>query len=87
MNLLADIKNRRLLLAKGILFLILGLLALAMLLFENPNLRTLALLLIAVWAFCRFYYFLFYVLENYADRDKKYAGILDALASIIKRKK
>jgi hypothetical protein len=86
MNLLADIKNRRLLLAKGVLFLILGLLAFAVILYENPNLRTLALLLIAVWAFCRFYYFLFYVLENYAGRDKKYAGILDALVFILRRK-
>ena len=86
MNLLADIKSRRLLLVKGFLFLVLGLAALGILLYENPNLRTLGLLLIAIWAFCRFYYFLFYVLENYAGRNQKYAGLLDAMAYIFKTK-
>jgi uncharacterized membrane protein YpjA len=87
MNLLADIKSRRLLIAKGFLFLTLGLLAIAAILYEYPNLRTAALLLIAIWAFCRFYYFLFYVLENYAGRNRKYAGLMDAIVYILKSKK
>ncbi len=87
MNLLADIKSRRLLLAKGLLFLALGLLAIAAILYENPNLRTAALLLIAIWAFCRFYYFLFYVIEHYAGRNQKYAGLFDAIVYILNSKK
>ncbi len=87
MNLIADIKNRRLLFAKGFLFLVLGLFAIAAILFENPNLRTAALLLTAIWAFCRFYYFLFYVLENYAGRTQKYSGFFDAIVYIFKSKK
>lgn len=86
MNLSADIKSRRLLIAKGLLFLILGILAIAAILFENQNLRTAALLLIAIWAFCRFYYFLFYVLEHYAGSNRKYAGLIDAILHILKSK-
>lgn len=87
MNLLADIKSRRLLYIKGILFLLLGSLACAIILLQNPNLRTLVPLAIAIWAFCRFYYFLFYVLENYAGRQQKYAGILDAISYLMKQEK
>jgi hypothetical protein len=86
MNLLADIKSQRLLVAKGFLFLFLGLFASGLILLEHPNLRTLALLVITIWAFCRFYYFLFYVLENYIGRNQKYAGVLDAMAYLIRLK-
>lgn len=87
MNLFADIKSHRLLFAKGFLFLTLGLLAIAAILYEYPNLRTAALLLIAIWAFCRFYYFLFYVLENYAGSNRKYSGLMDAIVYILISKK
>jgi hypothetical protein len=79
-----DIKSKWLLHAKGLLFLILGLLAAGMLLYESQNIRTFLLILLMVWAFCRFYYYLFYVLEKYIGRDRKYSGILDAVKFIIK---
>ena len=75
MDLLADIKSERLLYWKGYLFGILALLAAGILVYENPNWRVLALLAICVWASCRFYYFLFYVIEKYADPGFKFAGI------------
>ena len=53
--------------AKGILFLLVGVLASALLLIEQPNWRTTALLALAVWCFCRFYCFAFYVIERYVD--------------------
>ena len=86
MNLFADIKSRRLLIAKGLLFLILGILAIAAILFESWNLQTAVLLLIAIWAFCRFYYFLFYVLEHYAGSNRKYAGLFDAILYVLRSK-
>lgn len=85
-QLFRDIRSKGLLHAKGWLFLLVGLLAASALLLESPNLRTFALLVIAIWAFCRFYYFLFYVLENYAGRRRPYAGIWDALRYILGRK-
>lgn len=87
MNLFADLKSRWLLMTKGILFLVLGLLSSAIIIYENQNLLTLGLLALTIWSFCRFYYFLFYVLENYAGRNQKYAGILDALSYLLKLKK
>jgi hypothetical protein len=87
MRLFQDIQSKALLHAKGWLFLLVGLMAGGALLLESPTLRTALLLLIALWAFCRFYYYLFYVLENYAGRGRKYAGIFDALAYLFTRAK
>jgi len=86
MRLFEDIKSRWLLHSKGFLFLFLGLISAAMILADSMTLRTAALLLIAVWGFCRFYYYLFYVLENYAGRERRYSGILDALKYLLIRK-
>jgi len=86
MNLNSDIKSKMLLHAKGFLFLVLGLLSAGAILIESQNIRTILLLIITIWAFCRFYYYLFYVLEKYIGRDQKYAGILDALKYILRRR-
>lgn len=86
MSLSRDITSKPLLHAKGLLFLLTGLIALGGVLLESPRLRTAALLAIGVWAFCRFYYYLFYVLENYAGRGRRYAGLLDALRYILTRR-
>lgn len=72
---LGDIKNPRVLYFKGILFLVTGIFAAAILLLEHPEWRTALLLGIAVWAFCRAYYFAFYVLEHYVDPNYKFAGL------------
>ncbi|MFN7735588.1 MAG: hypothetical protein ACK52S_01460 [Pirellula sp.] len=80
MKLFDDIKSEKVLHLKGFLFLALGIVGASLLLYDNLSIRTIVLLMITIWAFCRFYYFLFYVLEKYAGRDRRYAGILDALA-------
>ena len=61
--------------AKGFLFLLLGLLAGVLLLLDRPTLRTATLLIVAVWSFCRFYYFAFYVLERYVDPSYRFSGL------------
>lgn len=86
MSILRDIKSVALLHTKGFLFLATGILAFAGILLEIPKIRIALLLLIGTWAFCRFYYYLFYVLEKYAGREKRYAGILDALKYILNQK-
>jgi hypothetical protein len=85
MSLSRDITSKPLLHAKGLLFLVAGLIAVGGILLESPRLRTAALLGIGIWSFCRFYYYLFYVLENYAGRGRRYAGILDALRYVFTR--
>ncbi len=72
---MADLKNKSLIVAKGFLFLLLGLLGGALLLWERPSLRTAALLGVCVWGFARFYYFAFYVIEHYVDGGYRFAGL------------
>lgn len=84
MNLGRDLEKPGSLRLKGGLFLILGLGAATLLLAQDFSWRKLLLLGLSVWAFCRCYYFLFYVLEAYAGRGKRYAGLLDALAWAIR---
>ena len=84
---MADIQNPRLLYLKGALFLGLGGLASALLLWQHPDLKTAALLAIAVWAFARAYYFAFYVVEHYLDPGRKYAGFVAFLRDLRRRKR
>ena len=82
-----DIKSPRILKAKGILFLLLGLMSATLLLMLAPDLKVAVLLVISVWAFCRFYYFAFYVLEHYADSSFKYAGLWDLVRYLLGKRK
>ncbi len=61
---------------KGILFAILGIVACTLLLLHSPELKTGILLTIAIWAFCRAYYFAFYVIEKYVDPRYRFAGLI-----------
>ena len=72
---LGDIKSAKLIIFKGFLFLFAGLLAAGGLLLEHFSPRIAALLVIAIWCFCRFYYFMFYVIEKYVDPSYKFAGL------------
>ena len=81
-----DLREPRWIIAKGFLFLLLGLLSGALLLAEHPTVKTVALLAIAVWSFCRFYYFAFYVLERYVDPRYKFSGLFSMLQYILRKK-
>ena len=72
---MTDLKNPTVIWMKGWLFLVLGILSAGLLLANAPSLRNTALLGITVWAFCRFYYFAFYVIEHYVDPDYRFAGL------------
>ena len=68
---------------KGVLFLLLGLLAAALVFSERPTFRVAALLIVAIWSFCRFYYFAFYVLERYVDPSFRFSGLLALIRHLI----
>jgi hypothetical protein len=72
---MADIKNPRLLYAKGALFVLVGIIATSLILAEKPSLKVALLLGIAIWSFSRAYYFAFYVIEHYVDPGYKFAGL------------
>ena len=81
-----DLKNPKLIYAKGFLFLLLGGLALGTLLFLHPDWKVAALSVLAAWAFARFYYFAFYVIEHYVDPGFKFAGLGSFLMYLLRRK-
>lgn len=70
---------------KGALFLFLGLFAAGILIHETKSLYITLLLMVSVWAFCRAYYFAFYVIEKYVDSEFHFSGLGDFLAYLIKR--
>ena len=72
---MADLKSPTLIYLKGLLFLVAGCIAAGLLLAEAPTLKVALLLLVAVWSFCRAYYFAFYVIEHYVDPRYKFAGL------------
>jgi len=73
--------------AKGILFLLLGLLSATLLFFEHPVTKTGLLIIIAVWSFCRFYYFAFYVIEHYVDPSYRFSGLLSFARYLLQKKR
>ena len=83
---LRDIKSPRLIYLKGFLFLFTGLLAALALVVENPNLRDAFLLVIAIWSFCRFYYFAFYVIQHYVDPGYRFAGLWSFCLYLLQRR-
>jgi len=64
---MTSLTNPRLIYLKGLLFLFLGATSAALLVGELPTLKAALLLGLAVWGFCRAYYFAFYVIEHYVD--------------------
>jgi hypothetical protein len=72
---MSDLQNPRLMYLKGLLLLVAGCLAAGLIVAERPTLRMALLLGVAIWAFCRAYYFAFYVIEHYVDPGYKFAGL------------
>ena len=64
---------------KAALFLIIGILSSVLILVEMPDLRVAVLLVLAIWSFCRAYYFAFYVIEHYTDPSFRFSGLISAL--------
>jgi hypothetical protein len=81
---MADLRSKPLIVAKGVMFLAIAALAAWLILDALPSWRIAALLAVLVWAACRFYYFLFYVLEQYVDPRLRYAGIWAMVAQMLK---
>lgn len=72
---------------KGLLFLIIGIAASVFIYLDNPKWQTAVLLAVAVWSFCRFYYFAFYVIEKYVDPGYKFSGLLSFARYLLQRPK
>jgi hypothetical protein len=72
---------------KAALFVITGLAAAFLLIVQQPTLITAALLAIVIWAFCRAYYFAFYVVERYVDRSYQFSGLISFTRYVYARRR
>jgi hypothetical protein len=86
-HLRGDLKSKKWIVAKGILFLAIAGASAALILLQSPSIKLAALLVILVWASCRFYYFLFYVLERYVDPTLRYAGLWDLTRTLLRNRR
>jgi hypothetical protein len=80
---MTDLTNPNVIKFKGFLFLFLGIFAATLLLFLHSEWRVALLLGVAIWSFCRFYYFAFYVIEKYVDSNFRFAGLSSFLRYLI----
>jgi hypothetical protein len=71
-----ELTSRPLIIAKGVAFLTIAVVAAGLVFLESPTARTAALLGALVWAACRFYYFLFHVLERHVHPSLRYTGLI-----------
>jgi hypothetical protein len=81
-----DLQSHRWMWLKAALFMIIGAVSSALILIEIPEWRIAALLALAIWSFCRAYYFAFYVIEKYIDPSYRFSGIVSALRHLLRRK-
>ena len=72
---------------KGILFLLIGIVTAVLLFLDNPKWQTAILLTLAIWSFCRFYYFAFYVIGKYVDPSFKFSGLFDFAKYLFRRRR
>jgi len=61
---------------KAVLFLVIGGLCFALIVLQSPSLTTVVCSGLMIWAFCRAYYFAFYVITHYIDGEYRFAGLL-----------
>ena len=70
---------------KAAMLLLAGSVAAALLVLRSPDVTTALLVAIAVWAFCRVYYFAFYVVEHYIDDSFRFSGLLSVVKYVLTR--
>jgi hypothetical protein len=80
-----DLTSRGWIVAKGLMFLAIVAMSGVGIIIEDRRWMRGALLAICLWSACRFYYFLFHVLERYLGLTGPCSGILDLLMRLVRR--
>jgi hypothetical protein len=83
---MGDLKNPKLIYAKGGLFLAILLIAFVAVVWETRSWRIAFLVLLIAWSSARLYYFMFYVIQNYVDSDYRFAGIISFLRYLLRKR-
>lgn len=79
-----DLKNPRLMYLKAALFVVLGILASVGVVLIAADMKEVILLVLAIWSFCRAYYFAFYVIEHYIDPGYRFAGLWSSVRYLLR---
>ena len=80
-----DLSSAKAIWFKAVLFLLIALTSTTLLLLDMHSLKNTLLLGMTVWAFCRAYYFAFYVLERYVDPRFRFSGLGSLFCYLFKR--
>jgi hypothetical protein len=82
-----DLQSHRWMWVKAGLFVVIGVTAGVLILVQVPDWRIALLLVLAIWAFCRAYYFAFYVIEKYVDPTYRFSGLVSAVRYLLSKRK
>jgi hypothetical protein len=82
-----DLKNPAAMWLKAALLLVIGITASVLLILEIGTLKGALLLALSIWAFCRIYYFAFYVVEKYIDPGFRFSGLISVLSYLVTKKR
>ena len=82
-----DLKNPKWMVAKAILFLLIGTVSVALVLIERPSIKVAILLALMIWSFSRAYYFAFYVIEKYIDANFRFSGLTSVVLYLIRKRR
>ncbi len=86
MGRMRDLASTKTMWLKAGSFLAIAVVASVLLLVEHPTLKVAALLALAVWGWCRAYYFAFYVIEHYIDPGYRFAGLWSFVAYALRKR-
>lgn len=81
------LRNSKLIWIKGGLFLLIGIGSAVLLLVESPTLKAGLLFALTVWAFCRAYYFAFYVVQHYVDPGYRFSGLISFVRYLARKRR
>lgn len=85
-GLMGDLKSKWAIYLKAALFLVIGGISVGLLVAQNFRIETVVLVGLAIWSFCRAYYFAFYVIEHYVDPNFRFAGLFDLAMYFLRRR-
>ncbi len=81
-----DLESSKLMWLKAVLFLLIGVVCALLLFLENPTLRAAVFIVLTIWAFCRAYYFAFYVIEHYVDPTYRFSGLFSFFRYLLRKR-
>jgi hypothetical protein len=72
---------------KALMFFVIGVVSTILIFLSMPDWKTVVLLALVIWSFCRLYYFAFYVIEKYVDPGYKFSGLFSFLKYLLQRRR